>query len=191
MEKYISAVSPKPVLFFDVDDCLYPGSIGVKDVFSRLINAYFQSRLGFSKEETILLRNEYFRSYGLIMEGLVSNYQVDPLEFNSMVDDALPFDSLIKLNPELRQLREEIDKGKFKLWLFSNAHITHVKRVVRLLGVEDLFEGAIYCDYSKEPLVCKPQSAMFETAMRVAGPKRCSDCYLIGEYQVPLNPSRH
>ncbi|KAF5693415.1 pyrimidine 5 nucleotidase [Fusarium globosum] len=89
--------------------------IGVKDVSSRLINAYFQSRLGFSKEETILLRNEYSRSYGLIVEGLVSNYQVDPLEFNSMVDDALPLDSLIKPNPELRQLLEEIGKGKFRL----------------------------------------------------------------------------
>ncbi|KAF5621371.1 pyrimidine 5 nucleotidase [Fusarium sp. NRRL 25303] len=155
--------------------------IGVKDVSSRLINAYFQNLLGFRKEETILLRNEYFRRYGLIVEGLVSNYQVDPLEFNSMVDDALPFDSLIRPNPELRQLLEETDKENFRLSLLSHVYITHVKRVARLLGVEDLFEGAIYCDYSKEPLVCKPQSAMFETAMRVAGVKRCSDCYLIDD----------
>ncbi|KAF5536447.1 pyrimidine 5 nucleotidase [Fusarium phyllophilum] len=107
--------------------------IGVKDVSSRLINAYFQNRLGFSKEETILLQGEYFKSYGLIVEGLASNYQIDPLDFNSMVDDALPLDSLIKPNPELRQLLEEIDKEKFRLWLLSNAHITHVKRVVSSL----------------------------------------------------------
>ncbi|KAI1032841.1 hypothetical protein LB504_006256, partial [Fusarium proliferatum] len=120
-------------------------------------------------------------SHGLIVEGLVSNYQVDPLEFNSMVDDGVPFDSLIKPNPELRQLLEEIEKENFRLSLLSHVHITHVKRVIRLLGVEDLLEGAIYCDYSKKPLVCRPQSAIFETAMRVAAIKRCSDCYLIDD----------
>ena len=30
---------------------------------------------------------------------------------------------------------EAFDKAKVKLWLFTNAHITHGKRVVRLLGV--------------------------------------------------------
>ena len=64
---------------------------------------------------------------------------------------------------------ERFDPAKVKLWLFTNAHVTHAKRVVRLLGIEDLFEGLTYCDYTVSPLVPKPLPEMFAKAEREAG----------------------
>ena len=127
------------------------------------------------------MHQEYNTTYGLAIEGLVRHNKIDPLEYNSQVDDALPLDSIIFPDPQLRKLLQDVDTTKVKLWLFTNAYKTHGNRVVELLGVEDLFEGMTFCDYAQAPLICKPQPLMFAKAMREAGVKNHKDCYFIGK----------
>ena len=67
------------------------------------------------------------------------------------------------------------------MWLFTNAYVTHGKRVVRLLGIDDLFEGLTFCDYGEERLLCKPHPDMFAKAMREAGIKDHKQCYFVGK----------
>lgn len=117
----------------------------------------------------------------MAIEGLVRHHKVDALEYNRKVDDALPLQDVIKPNPALRQLLEDIDKSKVRLWLFTNAYITHGKRVVKLLEIDDLFEGITYCDYGAEKFVCKPHTDMFMKAMQEAGVKAPRDCYFVGQ----------
>ncbi|PQE03490.1 pyrimidine 5 -nucleotidase protein [Rutstroemia sp. NJR-2017a BBW] len=47
------------------------------------------------------------------------------------------------------------DRYMVKLWLFTSAYVNHGKRVVRLLGVEDVFEGMTFCDHAQERIICK------------------------------------
>lgn len=136
---------------------------------AELINKYFVSHLSIPAEEATRLHQQYYKDYGLAIEGLSRHHQIDPLDFNREVDDAVPLDELLSVDPELRCLLESFDKSKVKMWLFTNAHVTHGKRVVRLLDIEDLFEGITYCDYAEQPLVPKPTPAMFEKAERQAG----------------------
>ena len=96
------------------------------------------------------------------------------------MDDALPLDEVIKPNPQLRQLLEDIDTNKIRLWLFTNAYITHGKRVVKLLQIDDLFEGMTYCDYGSDKFYCKPHVGMFDKAMAEAGVKSNKNCYYVG-----------
>lgn len=110
------------------------------------------------------------------------------MEFNTLVDDALPLDGVITPDPALQNLLEDMDKNKIKLWAFTNAYVTHAKRVLRLLGVEELFEGVTYCDYAEWPLVCKPMGEMFEKAEREAGVGR-GECYFVGMKTTELSPS--
>ena len=128
-----------------------------------------------------MLHQKYYKEYGLAIEGLVRHHKVDPLEYNQKVDDALPLDDIITPDPVLRQLLEDVDRTKVKLWLFTNAHITHGKRVVRLLGVDDLFEGMTYCDYSQKRMICKPHKEMYEKAELEAGISSVEDCYFVGQ----------
>lgn len=145
-----------------------------------LIDQYFAKHLGLAEEEAIRLHKEYYQNYGLAIEGLVRHHQIDPLEYNAKVDDALPLEGIIKPNPQLRKMLEDIDTSKVRLWLLTNAYVNHGKRVVKLLGIEDLFEGLTYCDYSKIPIICKPHKDMFAKAMREAGVQRNEDCYFVG-----------
>lgn len=102
------------------------------------------------------------------------------------MDDALPLEDVIKPNAELRSLLEDIDTSKVRMWLFTNAYITHGKRVVKLLQIDDLFEGITYCDYGSEKFYCKPHAEMYDKAMQQAGVKSNQNCYFVGKSKLDV-----
>lgn len=157
-----------------------PG-LNVHDHMTVLIDEYFMKHLELSQEDAFKLHQEYYTTYGLAIEGLVRHHKIDPLEYNRQVDDAIPLDDIIEPNPQLRKLLEDFDKTKVKLWLFTNAYVTHGQRVVRLLGIGDLFEGMTFCDYAERPLLCKPHEKFFDRGMSEAGVKEMKDCYFVGK----------
>ncbi|EXJ54229.1 hypothetical protein A1O7_09566 [Cladophialophora yegresii CBS 114405] len=159
----------RAVFFFDIDNCLYAKSRRVHDHMAALINKYFITHLDMSADEATHLHQKYYKDYGLAIEGLARHHKIAPLDFNREVDDALPLDELLEPHAETRALLQRFDPHKVKLWLFTNAHVTHGRRVVRLLGIDDLFEGITYCDYGQVPLVPKPLPEMFDKAEREAG----------------------
>ncbi|POS80580.1 pyrimidine 5'-nucleotidase [Diaporthe helianthi] len=175
------ATPPKQVFFFDIDNCLYPKSAKVHDLMADLIDTYFEKHLDLPREEAVRLHKEYYTNYGLAIEGLVRHHEIDPLEYNAKVDDALPLDSVIKPRPELKKLLEDIDRSKVKLWLFTNAYINHAQRVIRLLGIEGIFEGVTFCDYSKVPFTCKPHKDAYVKAMKEAGVEKWEDCFFVDD----------
>jgi len=150
-------------------------------MMQELIDKYFVEHLDLSEEDAKMLHRKYYTDYGLAIEGLVRHHKVDALEYNRLVDDALPLDGAITPDPQLRALLEDIDLSKVRLWLFTNAHITHGMRIVRLLGIEAFFEGITYCDYTKIPLICKPYKEMFEKAELEAGVKSPEQCFFVDD----------
>ena len=146
-----------------------------------LIDDYFMQNLSLSQQDAYDLHQKYYKEYGLAIEGLVRHHKVDPLEYNSKVDDALPLEEVLSPDPQLRQLILKIDRTKVKLWLFTNAYVTHARRVVRLLGVDDLFDGITYCDYAAQRFVCKPHQRMFDLAMRDAGVSSPDQCFFVDD----------
>ncbi|KAI9829334.1 MAG: hypothetical protein M1819_006397 [Sarea resinae] len=178
-----SSSSPpsRPVFFFDIDNCLYPRSYKVHELMTDLIDKYFMNHLSLSQSDAYKLHMQYYKSYGLALEGLVRHHKIDPLEYNSLVDDALPLENVIKPDAHLRTLLCDLDTSTIKPWLFTNAYVNHGRRVVKLLGVSDCFEGITFCDYDAETLICKPHDAMFEKAHREAGVEEPADCYFVDD----------
>lgn len=160
---------------------VYSKSFKIHEIMGELIDDYFQTHLSLSKEDSNYLHHHYYREYGLAIEGLVRHHKIDPLEYNEKVDDALPLDAIIKPDIKLRRLLERIDRSNVIVWLFTNAYITHGKRVVRLLDIEDQFDGITYCDYGAEKLLCKPATEMFDKAMRESGAVSLQDCFYVDD----------
>lgn len=152
----------------------------VYELMAAAIDRYFHQRLGVTPNEAKRLHNEYDEKYGLALRGLVQHHKIDPLDFNTHVDDALPLEDVITPDPHLRTLLESLDTSKVRLWLFTNAYVNHGNRVVKLLGIDDLFEGITYCDYARMPLICKPEPAMYVKAMKESGALSREDCYFVG-----------
>ncbi|MCJ1312093.1 hypothetical protein MMC25_005767 [Agyrium rufum] len=172
---------PRITFFFDIDNCLYPRSKAVYSLMQELIDAYFQTHLSLSPADAESLHKKYYTEYGLAIEGLVRHHKVDALEYNRLVDDALPLDGIIEEDKELRRLLEDLDTSKVRPWLLTNAHVTHGMRVVQLLGLDGIFEGITYCDYAQERLLCKPHAEMFEKAETEAGVSGVQECYFVDD----------
>ncbi|KAL4933349.1 putative pyrimidine 5'-nucleotidase [Aspergillus undulatus] len=171
----------RPIFFFDIDNCLYSRKSNIHDEMQKLIHEFFVRHLSLSSEDAHMLHMKYYKEYGLAIEGLTRHHKIDPLEFNRLVDDALPLDDILKPDLKLRKLLEDIDTSKVKLWLLTNAYVNHGKRVVKLLQVDDLFEGITFCDYAKPPLICKPSQTMYDKAEEEAGASSKEQCYFVDD----------
>ncbi|PLB40148.1 putative pyrimidine 5'-nucleotidase [Aspergillus candidus] len=181
MSTSTSGPDSRPIFFFDIDNCLYSRECNIHDEMQKLINQFFRKHLSLSADDAHMLHMKYYKEYGLAIEGLTRHHKIDPLEFNREVDDALPLDTILKPNPGLRKLLKDIDRSKVRLWLLTNAYVNHAKRVVKLLEVEDLFDGVTYCDYGQLPLICKPNQAMYERAEKEAGASPGQKSYFVDD----------
>ncbi|SCW02914.1 LAFE_0F17062g1_1 [Lachancea fermentati] len=172
-----SSTEPVPdanlkVFFFDIDNCLYKRSTRIHDLMQVSIHDYFKNELDLDDAEARRLHYKYYREYGLAIRGLVMHHDINALEYNEMVDDALPLQDILKPDLELRAMLKKLKSCSKvdKLWLFTNAYKNHGIRCVRLLGIADLFDGITYCDYAqKDTLICKPDPKAFERAKRQSG----------------------
>lgn len=61
-----------------LDNCLYPKSMKIHDMMVVKIHQYFKAHLELSDEEAHQLHHEYYRSYGLALEGLVRHHKIGP-----------------------------------------------------------------------------------------------------------------
>ncbi|CAK7900918.1 suppressor of disruption of TFIIS [[Candida] anglica] len=161
----------KRIFYFDIDNCLYERSTKIHDMMQVKIHDYFKNELSLDDDEAHKLHMTYYKTYGLAIEGLVRNHQVDALEYNAKVDDSLDLKSVLKPNQELRQVLIDIrNSGKFDyFWLITNAYKNHALRVVSFLGLGDLFDGLTYCDYSSFPIICKPMPKFFYNCLTTTG----------------------
>ncbi|ORY86803.1 HAD-like domain-containing protein [Protomyces lactucae-debilis] len=167
--------------FFDLDNTLYSQSLGISKLMGEKIQDYFTSSLPLDAEDARTLHHRYYKDYGLALQGLIKHHKIDPLHYNAHVDDALPLETILKPDPALRKLLESFDRRKVKLWILTNAYISHAKRALTLLGLDDIFEGITFCDYAKEPLLSKPDKAFFEIAMKEAGVTEKSHCLFVDD----------
>lgn len=143
------------------------------------MSEFMVNSLNMPPEQAATLHQQYLREFGSTIEGLMHNHQVDPMVFNKQVDDALPLEDLLEEDIDLQQTLARFDKTKVKLWLLTNAHITHARRVVCILGVEQYFEGITFCDYASGKLVLKPSQKMYAAAERDADVGDVRQCFFV------------
>jgi len=170
-----SDVIEKSIIWFDIDNTLYPASSRIDQLMGQRIQGYFRS-LGLDHEEATRLHMKYYREYGLAIRGLTRHHTIDPIDFDQKCDGSLPLEDILKPDAALRKLLQDIDRSKARVWALTNANINHASRVLRNLGVDDLFEGVVYCDYSIPNFACKPEHEFYDEAMiraAVSNPAQC------------------
>lgn len=161
---------PFSTLFFDLDDTLYANDNGLWNAIRDRMGEYMHVRLGLDPAEVPSIRRRYFESYGTTLRGLQKHHEVDAQEYLAYVHD-LPLEHYIGPDAALRDLLISLSQQK---WIFTNADAAHAKRVLTMLGVEDLFTGIV--DVQAIQYACKPEAEAYRGAMALAGesdPKRC------------------
>ncbi|KAL1925425.1 uncharacterized protein VTP21DRAFT_308 [Calcarisporiella thermophila] len=162
----------QPVFFFDCDNTLYHPSANIHKMMEEKILDYFK-KLGIPDGEAAVLMERYYIQHGLAIKGLIKNHKIDPLDYDRHVDGSLPLQEVLKPDPALRLMLQRLHMKK---WIFTNAGLAHAQRVLRLLNIDDLFDGITYCDYTRPGIPCKPETRFYLEAMQEAGvtdPKKC------------------
>lgn len=182
------------VFLFDIDNCLYSKHLNIHMLMQIFIRKYFQYILKLDSYDAAKKLNEkYYKQYGLAIKGLINEHpdlKIDPVEYNSFVDDALPLHEIIKPDLELRETLLKLKKsGKFeKMWLYTNAYKSHALRCIVLLGIADIFDGLTFCDYEMvSDMSCKPDPSSYWTMSEQVGligetiEERLQNCYFIDD----------
>lgn len=157
-------------LFFDLDDTLYPHSTGLWPAIKGRMNLYMTERLGLPESDVPFLREQYFKMYGTTLRGLEERHNVDKDDFLSFVHD-LPIQEYLKPDPIVRDVISSLPTRNL---IFTNADVSHARRVLAALELDDLFETVV--DVNAVAPYCKPMPESFAIAMDLADepdPRKC------------------
>ncbi len=172
-------------IFFDLDDTLYPSSTGLWQAIQERMNRYIHERLGLPQQEAPRLREEFFRRYGTTLRGLQAQYQVDANDFLAFVHD-LPLQEYLKPDPVQRAVLASLPVRKV---VFTNADVLHVRRVLAVLNLSDLFETIV--DIHAIAPYCKPMPQAFQIAMEIAQEVDPARCAMIDDLPHTVRAARH
>ncbi|KAG0361886.1 hypothetical protein BGZ54_008892 [Gamsiella multidivaricata] len=105
--------------------------------------------------------------------------KIDISDYDDKVDGGLPLENILKPKPPLRDMIRSMKVGK--KWLFTNAGKYHANRVIKILGLQGLFDGMTFCNYLEPHFVCKPDRKAFEKAMKEARVQNPAFCYFVDD----------
>jgi putative hydrolase of the HAD superfamily len=177
-------MNPIRVLFFDLDETLYPKSNGVWSAISDRIHAYIIDRLDLTHEEADTIRSQFLEQYGTTLEGLRIRFGIDPLDYLEFVHD-IPIEEMIDPDPELETMLRQLYPRRL---IFTNASINHANRVLQVLGVQGLFDQII--DILALNLRNKPKPAAYQRALALAGNPAPEECLIIDDRIPNLVPAK-
>lgn len=161
--------SPR-LLFFDLDDTLYPSDNGLWEAISSRIDLFLLERLQLGPAAARESRARYANDFGTTLAGLMSEHDLDPKSYLDFVHD-IDLTRFINPDPGLTELLSSIPARKF---ILTNASRAHAERVLRRLRVEEMFEGIIAIE--DMGFVNKPEVTAYQRALSIAAepsPDRC------------------
>ncbi len=162
-------------MFFDLDDTLYPCTSGIWEAIGDRMSQYMAERLGMPIDSVATERDRLFHQHGTTLRGLVTEYQVNDVDFLDYVHD-IPIDEYLSEDALLQQTLALYPQRKV---IFTNADSNHAQRVMDTLGVTRFFDSVV--DIRLIRPLCKPMPDAFAMAMELAGVKHADRCVMLDD----------
>lgn len=193
-EDLASSAPMYETLIFDLDDTLYPLSSGLAEACRLNIEAYMVEKLYIHPALVSAACGALYKNYGTTMAGLsAEGFSFDHDEYHEYVHGRLPYHNLHP-DPVLRDLLRSMPQRKF---IFTNADKAHADKVLKALGLEDVFEGIIcfgtFNSPAKDIQVCQGANddvnIKFDTSVPIVC-KPAIECFQEAIQLMQLNPSK-
>jgi putative hydrolase of the HAD superfamily len=170
-------------ILFDLDNTLYPKSLGIFDLVIERIRVYMEARLGYEKELARELRQEYLRQYGSTLRGLMIHQNIDPEDYLEYVHD-VGVEERLAPNPDLVKLLKSIPCERA---IFTSGHRPHALRVLRCLGVEDFFPQIFDIVFTR--YIPKPNPEPYQQVLGCLG-REGKECLMVEDIPANLKPAK-
>lgn len=164
----------KKLILLDVDDTLYPKGTGPFPHVNRRIDDYVMTCCNVDFDGAKELRRRYIHSYGSTLGGLMKHYGADPDHYLKAVHD-VPVEDLLKQDLRLKETLSGIEN---EMVVFSNGSVAYVKRVLKTLGVSDLFRELFTIEFMD--FIPKPKTYPYRKVIELYG-RRPEECVLVDD----------
>jgi putative hydrolase of the HAD superfamily len=157
---------------FDLDNTLYPASCRLFDQMHVRMADFIREQFNVDQTEALRRRREFYLKYGTTLRGLMVEHDMAPAAFLDYVHD-IDY-AAVERHDELNAALTKLPGRKL---IFTNGTVGHAERVMKRLGVENVFDGIfdiVASDYIPKPArapydkfathftVDTSQAAMFE-----------------------------
>lgn len=147
---------PFETWIFDVDNTLYPASVGLFDQVRMRIQALIERLLDLSPQKALEIQRFYAREHGTSLRGLMTHHHIDPVAF---LEEAHNVDyTLLAPDPRLADALGKLGGRKF---LFTSGTAAHAEKVLNRLGIDtDMFEACV--DIVSTDYLPKPAPVLYD-----------------------------
>lgn len=134
---------------------------------------YIMDHLDMDEHAAHSLRQHYWRVYGATLKGLVRHHGINPHHFLSITHQLHDLPAMVL---EIQRLRHSLQSLPGRKLVFTNAPLNYALRVLKLLGLEDIFETVFSVESSRfHP---KPSVRGFRGLLRMVR-ARPVDCVMV------------
>ena len=170
-------------ILFDLDNTLYPKTVGIFEMVVDRIRHYMEARLGFEKNLARKLRQDYIRKYGSTLRGLMIHQKINPEDYLEYVHDVGAEEKLSPA-PALAAL---LDSIPFEKAIFTSAHLPHAQKVLRCLGVQEYFPKIFDITFTR--FIPKPNPEPYDQVLEHLGLEG-QHCMMIEDLPANLLPAK-
>ena len=151
-------------VLFDLDNTLYPASLGLDEEMSRRIREFTAAYLGVPEQEAMRRRKERMAAYGTTLEWLMAEEGLSDVEEYYAAIHPEGEEDALRPDPELRAFIQGLPVPAAVL---TNSPMEHALRVLKKLDLEGLFTHIF--DIRWNGLKGKPSEEAFRNALSVLG----------------------
>lgn len=138
------------IWIFDLDNTLHNASPHIFPHINRSMRDYIEHKLGVSKAEANLLRQNYWERYGATLLGLTKHHAVKPAEFLAETHCFPDLKSMVVFDKPLRHLLKRLPGRKI---IFSNGPRKYAQAILSITGLRPLFDAV----YTIEDVAYRPK----------------------------------
>ena len=135
-----------PLWIFDLDNTLHNATPHIFPHINRSMTAYLQQHLNLEETAANDLRMHYWQRYGATLTGMMRHHGTDPDHFLWNTHQFPELDRMVLSNPRLRHVLKSLPGRKV---VFSNAPQHYAHAVLKLLGVDGLFEDVMAVEHTR------------------------------------------
>ena len=119
---------------FDLDNTLYLANLGIFSQIDEKMKKFISKKINITEEEAFKVQKKFYKKYGTTLYGLMKNYDINPDTFLEFVHDID-----LKRLKKSDSLKKKIRALPGKKIIYTNADEVYATRVLKKLGIDDLF----------------------------------------------------
>ncbi|KAI5176551.1 pyrimidine and pyridine-specific 5'-nucleotidase [Pancytospora epiphaga] len=154
-------VGSEKILVFDIDYCLFHNPEQKTCEIGTIKNIFMEK----SSQDNDAWHRYFTLTDTLFKEVFFKLFDIHPAEFTTKYEE-LGLPDYVKIDNELVEL---LKKSHYRMFCFTNSGRGRASKILKHMGIEELFEAVICTDSVDTEFICKPKQESYDFLVDVLG----------------------